>query len=249
MTGLGAQEDKPAYVSLLSAYPFVPSTALQPTYSTLVPRIVGTSTSKSAFTLTTASLRQLSTTVESFQKLMQAVQRAQRETEARATLQRQEHARQKAEYTKVLGLLQTLRAKRQDDAQRKLDALRAKHAEMLKRTEAVLKRLMLRASPELNEHETRWFHELSRMKEEVYGFDKYDDQSLNAKADRVSLCSSCSLDNCSFAPPQLRIEVDRLMPQLSEVKAHEPARWELVTKADLLGTSQAFQLGIRSQSE
>lgn len=151
----------------------------------MIPQIVGTSTSKTAFTLTTASLRQLSTAVENFQRHMQSVHQAQRETEARATLQRQEHARQQVEYTKVFNLLQTLRTKRQDDARRKLESLRAKHAEMLKRTDIMLKRLMLRASPELNEHETRWFHELTRMKEEVYGLNKHDDQSLNAKSDRV----------------------------------------------------------------
>jgi nucleoporin NUP82 len=151
----------------------------------MAPQIVAPSTPKTTFTLTAASLRQLSTTVENFQKHMQAVQLAQRETEARAALQRQEYARQRQEHAKVLALLHGLRTKRQDDAQRKLDTLRAKHADMIKCTETVLKRLMLRASPELNEHETRWFHELSRMKEEVFGMDKYDDQSLGAKADRV----------------------------------------------------------------
>jgi hypothetical protein len=48
---------------------------------------------------------------------------------------------------------------------------------------------------------------------------------------------------------QLRSEAERLLPRLKEVKDQEPQRWQLAAKSDVLGTSQAFQLGSRSQTE
>ena len=47
--------------------------------------------------------------------------------------------------------------------------------------------LMKKASPEMSEHEAKWLEELRRMKTEVAGAGKYDDQSLMAKTKLVSL--------------------------------------------------------------
>ena len=49
---------------------------------------------------------------------------------------------------------------------------------LLARLDHLLQILMERASPGLSEHETKWFEELKRMKEDVLGRGKYDEDSL-----------------------------------------------------------------------
>jgi nucleoporin NUP82 len=43
-----------------------------------------------------------------------------------------------------------------------------------------------KVAPELSEQETKWFEELKRMKAEVLGQGKYDEQSLRARTKLVS---------------------------------------------------------------
>ena len=50
----------------------------------------------------------------------------------------------------------------------------------------VLRALIKSASPELNEHETRWFQELERMKAQVLGVGRYDQDSLRNRVRLVS---------------------------------------------------------------
>jgi nucleoporin NUP82 len=178
-------DSRSTYISALVTAPFVKPEALQKSYADLVPQITAGSTT-GQLTLDAATLRQLSITVERFRTHLHGVQLARQMLDGRATLQQQEFACQQAEYGKMIALLKTIQSKRQADGQRKLEVTRAKHVDMLSRTDRILKRLMLRASPELNEHETRWFEELSRMKQEVLGMDKYDDRSLSSKAELVS---------------------------------------------------------------
>jgi nucleoporin NUP82 len=50
---------------------------------------------------------------------------------------------------------------------------------------------MRRASPELSENETKWFEELKRMKVEVFGSGRYDEESMRSRVKLVrnSICN------------------------------------------------------------
>ena len=49
----------------------------------------------------------------------------------------------------------------------------------------LLEALIKKASPDLNEHETRWFEELKRMKAQVMGVGRYDAESLKMRTRKV----------------------------------------------------------------
>lgn len=67
----------------------------------------------------------------------------------------------------------------------RIEQMQRTQKELLARLDRLLTALMKKASPELSEHETKWFEELKRMKQEVLGHGKYDDGSLAAKAKQV----------------------------------------------------------------
>ena len=58
---------------------------------------------------------------------------------------------------------------------------------LLERLDRLLQSLMEKASPELSEHEAKWFEELKRMKESVLGRGKYDEDSLVCRTQLVSV--------------------------------------------------------------
>jgi hypothetical protein len=69
---------------------------------------------------------------------------------------------------------------------------------LLSRLDRTLQGLMRKASPELSENESRWFEELKRMKNEVLGAGRYDEESLRARAKLGSffLIISAKFLNC-----------------------------------------------------
>lgn len=69
----------------------------------------------------------------------------------------------------------TSRAEKVRNAQKKLAA----------RSDRILQALVDKASPGLSEHETKWFDELKRMKEDINGAGRYDEGSLSARAKLV----------------------------------------------------------------
>jgi nucleoporin NUP82 len=180
------------YVSLLSAEPFVPPPALsQPFRLPSQPRAaLGSQSSKPEFMLTPETMRYLGTTVERFTAQIHDIQLANTAIESRATLQRLEFKRQQDMCVEMIEAIQTLRVRRSAVAQSKLGILQEAQKTSLARLDRLLQLLMLKASPELSEHEKRWFQELSRMKDEVVGAARYDESSLAA---RISLVGSCNL--------------------------------------------------------
>lgn len=68
----------------------------------------------------------------------------------------------------------------------RIGKLHTTQKELLVRLDQLLAALMREASPELSEHEVKWFEELKRMKLEVLGSGKYDADSLAAKTKQVS---------------------------------------------------------------
>ncbi|CAK5275712.1 unnamed protein product [Mycena citricolor] len=106
--------------------------------------------------------------------------------------------------------------------------IREEQQQLHTRLERMLRGLMSQASPDLSEHETKWFAELKRMKSEVEGAGKYDERSLVSRS------------------RMLEREYERLMPNLKALIEKEKARNR---SAPQLGVSQAFEFGARSNIE
>jgi len=151
--------------------------------------------------------------------------------ESRSRLQVKEYQQQKTKCQEMLDLVArlssqythiTTRAQRVMDRQKMLSA----------RSDGILQAMVDKASPELSEHEKKWFDELRRMKEEVAGVGRYDEGSLAARA-RL-----------------LEREYERLVPSLKELLRKETERnKKLAENNQGLGVSQAFELGERSNKE
>ncbi|EIN10572.1 hypothetical protein PUNSTDRAFT_100184 [Punctularia strigosozonata HHB-11173 SS5] len=222
----------PAYVSLLSKEPFSEPPILSRSVSGLPsnPRLALPKGSQDEFVLTPDTLRFLGSTVEQFRSQIRDVQLAHQAAEGRVGLQQQEFARQQATCGTMLELVEQLKGPRQLAAREKLARLQDSQLGLISRSDRVLQAMMQKVSPELSEHEMKWFKELSRMKEEVKGAGRFDQSSLAA---RIKL---------------LEREFTRLGPSLKEMHQKEVERKKL-SRADELGTTQAFELGERSNAD
>lgn len=182
--------DSQPFVSLLTTQPYTApnplarSTAGLPANARLVlpPQVV-----KGEFRLTPDTLRYLGNTVEKFTAQIRAVQLSHREAEARAVLQAREFGRQQEAYTDMLRIVEAMKGQRQAATTARVEQVRDEQRALLGRMERILRALMMKASPELSEHETKWFEELSRMKVEVNGVGRYDEGSLSARIKAVGL--------------------------------------------------------------
>lgn len=186
-------DDPSAYVSLLTE-PFEPAPVLT--------RIAGLPSNprlalppspadaKGEFRLTPDTLRYLGTTFERFMAQIREVQLAYSAAKRRAELQRQEFKRQQDTCQQMLDMIDNLTGRRQPSTKGKLVALNEAQKRLLQREERILQSLTKQASPELSEHETKWFQELKRMKAEVTGSTRYDENSLQSRATLVS-CHFC----------------------------------------------------------
>ena len=180
-------KDPPAYVSLLNE-PFAPPAALSRPLGLPSNPLLATSGSSSAkpeFMLTADTLRFLGQTVERFTSQIRDIQLAHGATEARSELQQQEFARQKAKYAEMVDVIERLKGARQAAFQEKLKRIQEYQGVLLARLDRILQVMMAKASPELSEHETKWFKELRSMKEEVTGAGRWDEGSLVARANMV----------------------------------------------------------------
>lgn len=184
-----APGDPSAYVTLLTE-PFEPAPVLN--------RIAGLPSNprlalppspaeaRGEFRLTPDTLRYLGTTFERFMAQIREVQLAYSAAKRRAELQRQEFKRQQDTCQQMLDLVDKLTTNRQISTKGKLVALQDIQKKLLQREERVLQSLTKQASPELSEHETKWFQELKRMKAEVMGSTRYDEDSLQSRTTLVS---------------------------------------------------------------
>lgn len=73
----------------------------------------------------------------------------------------------------------------------KMKSLQDGQQALLHRMDRVLQALINKASPELNDHETKWFDELRRMKGQVLGIGRYDQTSLKIRSQLVSVFCVC----------------------------------------------------------
>lgn len=225
-------EGPSAYISLLGSEPFVPPPSLsRPSGLPSNPRIaVGTPNTKTEFVLTPETLRYLGSTIESLTSQIHEIILAYKATEVRAELQAKEFERQQQKCSAMLDLIEQLGASRNNEVTERLERIREAYRALASRLDHRLQTLMQQASPKLSEYETKWFEELRRMKAEIAGAGRYDEQSLAA---RTSL---------------LKREYDRMLPGLNDMAAKEAERKKYLGESGL-GLSQAFQFGERSNQE
>lgn len=225
-------EGPSAYVSLLGTEPFVPPLALlRPSGPPSNSRIaVGTPDTKTEFVLTPETLRNLGSTIEGLTSQIHKIILAYKATEVRAELQAKEFERQQQKCGAMLDLIEQLSGLRNSEVKERLERIREAYRALASRLDHRLQTLMQQASPKLSEYETKWFEELRRMKAEIAGAGRYDEQSLAA---RTSL---------------LKREYDRMLPSLNDMAVKEAERKRRLCESGL-GLSQAFQFGERTNQE
>lgn len=184
-------EGPPAYVSLLGNEPFLPIPCLQfndglPHNARLSLPPLPPGSDKRDFMLTPDTFRYLGNIVGQFGAQINEVQVGLNEADKRASLQQQEVKRMAAKCNEMETLVQQLKGPRRTDAETRIKKVQETQKIILARLDRMLQSLIERSSPELSEHETKWFEELKRMKIEIMGAYKYDDSSLLRRAKIVS---------------------------------------------------------------
>ena len=189
-------EGPPAYISLLGTENWEPPTSVFSTGLPATPRLA-TPGSKE-FRITPDTLRFFSGKVDEFVTRIHGVESAYRQANARIDLQHEELDRQVTKINEIQTLLGELRGARQDRIEARTRAIQAGQQALIARLDRVLGELMKRANPTLSDNETKWFDELGRIREQVVGAGRYDEESLKARVQAVrSDCFICFLA-CAF---------------------------------------------------
>ncbi|KAF5393939.1 hypothetical protein D9757_000165 [Collybiopsis confluens] len=226
--------DTPPYTSLLGSEPWAPpAILLQKTGLPSNPRLsLPKDASQPEFMLTPETLRYLATIVTRYSGQIHEIELAQQGAEGRVALQVQELGRLTAKCRELLAIVDKLKGPSGEANLTRIQKVHQEQKILLKRLDRMLQVIMEKASPELSEHETKWFEELKRMKEAILGVGKYDEASL---ASRIRT---------------LEREYERLMPSLNGLMEKERRRQEKTAEHNRgLGFSQAFEFGERSNYE
>ncbi|KAJ4493007.1 hypothetical protein C8J55DRAFT_501950 [Lentinula edodes] len=226
--------DTPPYTSLLGTEPWMPPSILsRNTGLPYNPRLsLPKDASQREFMLTPDTLRYLATVVTRYSDQVREVELAQHGAEGRAALQIQEVIRQTTKCRELLAIVERIKESRREASQDRIQKVQQGQKILLKRLDRMLQVMMEKASPELSEHETKWFDELKRLKEAVIGADRYDESSLSTRI------------------RTLEREYARLMPGLKALLEKERRRHnQAMTENPGLGFSQAFEFGERSNHE
>jgi nucleoporin NUP82 len=172
--------------------------------------------------LTPDTLRYLGKTVERFTVQIRDIQLANGAAEARSELQQQEFARQEAKHAEMIEMIERLTDQRQTAFQEKLRRIQERQGNLLARFDRILQVMIAKASPELSEHETKWFEELRRMKEEVNGGGRWDEGSLVARTKMVRFLQKFEIGTDGMLIAGERIQSDTAQPEGCRGKG-EPA--------------------------
>lgn len=241
----------PGYTSLLGTKPWQPPTSLSSTGLPTTPRLATPGTKD--FRITPDTLRFLSATVDEIATRIHGIEGAYQQANTRVALQCEELQRQAAKVAEIRTLLGELRGVRQDRISARARGIQDGQQALLGRLDRVLGELMKRANPTLSDHETKWFGELGRMRQQVLGVGRYDEASLMARVQAVCGSPSSSterLDNPVFFSPQLKREHDRLLPHLKALSEKEQAQAKIMQEKNQgLGLSQAFEFGQQFNKE
>lgn len=174
--------ESPAYTSLLGTEAWKPPTTL----SSGLPAtpLLATPGSKD-FRVTPDTLRFFSRKVDEIVTSIHSVEFAYRQANARIELQHEELDRQVTKVNEIRVLLGELRGARQDRIDARTRAIQAGQQALIARLDRVLAEHMKRANPTLSDHETKWFDELGRIREQVLGAGRYDEASFRARVQAV----------------------------------------------------------------
>ncbi|KAH9965726.1 hypothetical protein BC827DRAFT_1179360 [Russula dissimulans] len=224
-------EGPSAYTSLLGTKPWDPPTDLSSIGLPATPR-QATPAEKKEFSITPGLLRDFSRKVDEIVTRIHGVESAYSQTSARAELQNDELKRQAEKVEEIRVWLGSLRGAAQDQVDGRMGQIRERQLALLARLDRVLAELTKRTNPTLSDHETKWFGELGRMREQVLGAGKYDEGSLKARAQA------------------LKREYERLLPHLKVLSEREQAQAKSMQERNLgLGVSQAFEFGQQFNKE
>jgi nucleoporin NUP82 len=244
--------EAPAYTSLLGTKPWQPPTSLSSTGLPPTPRLATPGTKD--FRITPDTLRFLSATVDEIATRIHGIEAAYQHANTRVALQCEELQRQAAKVAEIRTLLGELRGARQDRIAARARAIQDGQQALLGRLDRVLGELMKRANPTLSDHETKWFGELGRMRQQVLGAGRYDEASLMARVQAVRVSplfvAVQVLDDAVFFTSQLKREHDRLLPHLKALSEKEQAQAKIMQEKNQgLGLSQAFEFGQQFNKE
>jgi nucleoporin NUP82 len=176
-------EGPPAYTSLLGTEPWKVPTGLFSTGLPTTPRLATPESRE--FRITPDTLRFFASKADEIIAHTHGVESAFRHASARIELQQEELQRQVTKVDDIRARLGEFRGPRQDHIEARVRAVQAGQQTLLARLDRVLGELAKRANPTLSDHETKWFGELGRMREQVLGAGKYDEASLRARMQSV----------------------------------------------------------------
>ncbi|PPQ66758.1 hypothetical protein CVT24_008715 [Panaeolus cyanescens] len=213
-----------AYVSILAGEPYAPPT-LSTSKLDLPPIPDGTKGKE--ITLTPITFRYLAKTVATLSTKAQEAHLAYRAAALRVSLQQQELVRISLKAKEMESAIDRIRTASSTKLGDRITNIQAEQKRIIARFDKLLQALMQKSCPELSEHETRWFDELKRIRQEVHGVGRYDEESLTS---RTRL---------------LEREHKRIYPNLKALseKQHNGA---VISRGQNLGLSQAYEYGEKS---
>ncbi|PBL02649.1 hypothetical protein ARMGADRAFT_1050264 [Armillaria gallica] len=226
-------EGPSTYVSLLGIEPFQPGAILsRPSGLPSNPQLSLPPSARGELMLTPETLRYLANTVAELTNQIHEIHLAHRLSETRAGLQALELKRLCEKAAELNVLVERLKGPDLDASQARIQTVQETHKTLMARLDRMLQHMMDKASPELSEHETKWFEELKRMKQDVTGIGRYDGSSLAARAGMIQR------------------EYARVLPDLKFLLQKEQA-WNAkhAQTNQTLGFSQAFEFGKKSSFE
>ncbi len=182
-------EGPPPFISILRDTFEIPDILSRPSGLPSNPRLSLPQSAKGEFVLTPDSLRYLATTVTQMSNQIRDAQFAHRDSVNRASLLREELNNICLKAGELQRRLQRLNGAGAIAVRTKIQRTQDRHKDLMTRLDRMLQHMMDQASPELSEHETKWFEELKRMKQELIGSGQYDGDSLVARAALVRLFS------------------------------------------------------------
>jgi nucleoporin NUP82 len=188
-------EGPSAYISLLESEPYViPPILSRPFGLPSNPRLALPESQNTQFMLTPDMLRHLGSIVERFLTEIHEILLAFRAADARSDLHRMEFTRQQDLWRAMTEAMEKLKGPGNTKTQESLKRVQDGQRALLTRCDRIVQSLMEKASPDLSEHETKWFEELRRMKDEIAGAGRYDEWSLVARTEQARSYFLCSCD-------------------------------------------------------
>jgi nucleoporin NUP82 len=186
-----AEGPPPPFVSILASEPYQVPPILSGSGLPNMPKhaLPGSAASKE-IVLTPDVMRYLATASQHLSSQIRDIRLAYRAAQLRTHLQKEELKGLVGAARAMNERAEQLKGPRMDETNARVERIRETQKEYLARFDRLLSALMKKASPELSEHETKWFEELKRMREEVQGTGKYDDDSLVVRIRQVCFAQS-----------------------------------------------------------